>query len=101
MSDQSRLYQHLLAPVITEKSTRLREEHDQYTFFVNRRVNKIELVKAFELAYPGRKVLSVRLIKVPSEMKRSGKRVGMTPERRKAIFRIQGEPIIFMAEGGV
>jgi ribosomal protein L23 len=51
------------------------------------------LAKAFELAFPGRKVTAVRLITVPARTKRYGKRIGQTQEKRKAVFSIQGEPI--------
>jgi len=45
------------------------------------------------LAFPGRKVQAVRMIKVPAHSKRYGKRIGQVPEKRKAVFSITGEPI--------
>jgi large subunit ribosomal protein L23 len=90
----AQLYDLLKRPIVTEKSTSL-AELGQYVFEVNKDANKIQLAQAFELAFPGRKVKSVRLIKVPAHSKRYGKRIGTTSEKRKAIFSIEGEPIEF------
>jgi large subunit ribosomal protein L23 len=91
-SQQSNLYNLLLRPILTEKSTHL-GELGQYVFEVNKDANKIELAKAFELAFPGRKVKAVRLVKIPHRSKRVGRRQGIIPERRKAIFSVVGDPI--------
>lgn len=88
----SNLYELLKRPLVTEKTTAL-QEYNQYAFEVCPHANKIELAKAFELAFPGRKVSAVRMIKVPSYQKKMGKHKGATQERRKAIFKIIGEPI--------
>ncbi|MBX2859784.1 MAG: 50S ribosomal protein L23 [Vampirovibrio sp.] len=96
MAQQSELYNLLKRPIISEKSTSLAEEN-QYTFEVVKEANKVELVKAFELAYPGRKVEQIRLISVPSKTKRRGKKVGHTAQRKKAIFKVAGEPLELFA----
>lgn len=88
----SQLYNLLKRPILTEKTTTL-AELGQYVFEVEKTANKIELTKAFELAFPGRKVTAVRMIKVPAHSKRYGKRIGQTSEKRKAVFSVQGEPI--------
>jgi large subunit ribosomal protein L23 len=92
MPNTSSLYNLLKRPIVTEKSTAL-AQMSQYVFEVDKEANKIELAKAFELAFPGRKVTDVRVIKIPSRSKRFGRRQGQTPERRKAIFKITGEPL--------
>jgi large subunit ribosomal protein L23 len=84
------LYTLLKKPIITEKATML-SKLGQYTFEVVKGINKIELAKAFELVFPGRKVTAVRLIKVPAKAKRVGKKKGMTSSKVKAIFSVQGE----------
>lgn len=89
---QSELYRLLKRPIVTEKTTTL-AELGQYVFEVDKDANKIELSKAFELAFPGRQVKAVRLIRVPSRTRRYGKRVGRTPEKRKAVFSVIGEPL--------
>src|SRR5690606_6385715 len=97
-TEQNRLLELLKRPVVTEKTTRLNEDN-QYVFYVNKDANKIELAKAFELAYPGRKVKAVRLIKVPGETRRSGRRYVRRPDKRKAVFSVIGEPLEFFAGG--
>ena len=92
LMSKSALYNLLKRPIVTEKTTGM-AELGQYVFEVTQDANKIQLAQAFELAFPGRKVTAVRLIKVPSRSKRYGKRIGQTQEKRKAIFSIQGEPI--------
>lgn len=85
-------YELLRHPLVTEKATSLTAEN-KYVFAVDKNANKIQLKQAFELIYPGRKVLSVKTIKMPSHTKRFGRKIGFTSEGKKAIFTIQGEPI--------
>lgn len=94
---RSRLFNLIKRPIVTEKSTVL-AEMNQYVFEVDRDANKIELTRAFELAFPGRKVKAVRLIKKPAGTKRVGRHTGAIQERRKAIFKIEGDPIEFFTE---
>jgi len=91
-AQQSELYDLLKRPIVTEKTTSL-AALNQYVFEVSKEANKIQLAKAFELAFPGRSVQAVRLIRVPVRTKRYGKRIGQTSEKRKAVFSIEGEPI--------
>lgn len=91
-AQQSELYNLLKRPIVTEKTTGL-AELQQYVFEVAKDANKIQLAQAFELAFPGRKVKAVRVIRVPAHSKRYGKTTGQTQEKRKAIFSIEGEPI--------
>lgn len=93
MSNQNaRLSDLLIRPYVTEKATALVSQ-GQYTFEVNPGANKIELTKAFEMLYPGRKVVNVRTVKVYPRQKRVGRKTGLTSEGKKAIFTVQGEPI--------
>ena len=91
-AEKSTLYNLLKRPVVTEKTTSL-AELGQYVFEVDKDANKIQLTQAFELAFPGRKVKAVRVIRVPAHTKRYGKTMGQTQEKRKAVFSIEGEPI--------
>lgn len=95
MTAQSSLYNLLHRPVVTEKATSL-AAHNQYVFIVDKDANKIELTKAFELAFPGKKVKAVRLINVLPQRKRVGKSIGKTKAERKAIFSIDGELELFI-----
>lgn len=94
MSEKAALYEILKKPIITEKSTSI-SENMQYVFEVDKHSNKIEIRKAFELAFPGRKVLKVRTMTKPSETRRFGKRMGTTRVIKKAIITVDpsGEPI--------
>ena len=98
MSVNSSILQFLIRPVFTEKSFTL-AQMQQYVFEVNPVANKIQLKQAFEMAFPGRKVTSVKVIKVAERTKRFGKRTITVPAGRKAVFTVQGEPLtIFNAE---
>lgn len=89
---RSELLNLLIRPIVSEKAMQL-AALQQYVFEVDRRACKIQLSQAFELAFPGRKVVAIKTIKVPSYTKRFGKRSGRTQEKRKAIFSIEGEPL--------
>lgn len=92
MRDKSELYEILKSPLITEKTTSL-QEHNQYVFEVVRTANKVEIRKAVELAFPGRKVTNIRTINKQSLTKRFGKKIGTRQATKKAIVSISGEPI--------
>jgi large subunit ribosomal protein L23 len=82
----------LIKPVISEKSMGLMEEN-KYTFYVDRKANKIEVKNAVEKLFKVT-VLQVNTITVKGKMKRQGRTQGMTPERKKAIVTLkQGDKI--------
>ena len=89
------LYDVIKKPLITEKSVAA-TENGQYTFEVRKDANKIEIAKAVELAFPGRKVKKVQTVYMPSHTKRLGYKYGRTDSSKKAIVTIEGEPIEFM-----
>lgn len=93
MSNQrAHLYNLIKRPIVSEKTT-AQAELGQYVFEVDKKANKVELTKAFELAFPGRKVNSIRLINMPGRAKRMGRHQTQTRNRRKAVFAITGDPI--------
>jgi large subunit ribosomal protein L23 len=89
---QSRLYELLKRPLVTEKATALTMQ-GQYTFEVEISANKIELKQAFEKAFPGRKVVKIQTTKMYAQQKRVGRHHGHTSESKKAIFTVSGDPI--------
>lgn len=89
---KERLYDIIKRPIITEKSM-TSAGLSQYTFEVLKDATKIEIAKAIELAFPGRKVKKVRTVYVPSHAKRVGYSVGRTQSGKKAIVTIEGDPI--------
>jgi len=100
MTRQSQLYKLLKRPLVTEKSTNL-AAFNKYAFEVDKDANKVELKKAFELAFPGRKVSKVHLLKVPGGTRRMGKKIAKTAGWRKAIFTVAGEPLTELFAAGV
>jgi large subunit ribosomal protein L23 len=76
-------------PLITEKSSDLRDEHHKYVFEVDKRANKIEIKEAVEALFDV-KVLNVRTLKIhgkPKQMRPypAGKR----PDWKKAIVTVE------------
>ena len=92
MSENSKLYEILKKPLITEKAATL-QQNNQYAFDVPVSANKIQIRKAVELAFPGRKVTKVATLTKPSLTKRFGKRIGTIPATKKAVVTLVGEPI--------
>lgn len=92
----------LIQPLITEKLTRLQEEHQQYTFEVHRAATKPEIRKAIEKKYPGVKVARVNTMIVPSKPRgrytKSGFVQGRSRVWKKAIITLKEGEIDFFAE---
>lgn len=86
------LYQLIKRPLVTEKST-TKTALGQYTFEVQKDATKVDIKKAIELLFPGRKVTEVRTAYMPSKQKKRGLKIGRTQSGKKAIVTIQGEPI--------
>lgn len=86
------LYQIIKRPLVTEKSTS-QTALGQYVFEVVKDATKIEIKKAVEMLFPGRKVTSVRTAYMPSKQKRRGLKIGRTQSGKKAIVAVEGEPI--------
>jgi large subunit ribosomal protein L23 len=86
------LYELIKRPLITEKST-AGNALNQYTFEVTKDATKIDIKRAVELLFPGRKVTAVRTAYMPGKEKRRGLKTGRTQSGKKAIVTIQGEPI--------
>ena len=91
-TNTEKLYDVIKKPLITEKA-RMAMSLGQYTFEVRKDANKIEIAKAVELAFPGRKVKSVNTVYMPSHSKRMGYKFGRTDSSKKAIVTIEGDPI--------
>jgi len=91
-SENERLYEIIKRPLITEK-TSVNIQNGKYTFEVLKDATKVEIKKAIELAFPGRKVKKVCTVYMPSHQKRYGTKIGRTQSSKKAIVTIEGEPI--------
>ncbi len=80
--------QVLIRPVVTEKTTALKDEANQVVFQVAGSANKIEVKKAVEEAFQVR-VLSVNVVRnKPRARKRFGRSMGTVPGYKKAYIQI-------------
>jgi large subunit ribosomal protein L23 len=86
-------------PLVTEKSTILREEGNVLAFEVDPHANKIQVKIAVEELFKV-KVEDVRLFNVRGKMKRMGRFVGKRRDWRKAYVRLKaGEKAPEFVEG--
>jgi large subunit ribosomal protein L23 len=74
-------------PLITEKSTLLRDANGVYCFKADVRANKIEIARAVEALF-GVKVAEVRTARVRGKKKRVGRLLGKRPDWKKAWVRL-------------
>ncbi|MCX7857375.1 MAG: 50S ribosomal protein L23 [Deltaproteobacteria bacterium] len=91
-------YDVVIRPIITEKSTNLKDESNQYVFEVHRNANKIEVKRAVERLFKV-KVISVRIINMEGKKRRIGRFLGKRRDWKKAIVRISPEDKIPIFEG--
>ncbi len=75
-------------PLITEKSTILREAKEVYCFRVHVNANKIEIARAIEALFDKVKVAEVRTSRVRGKAKRMGRFQGRRPDWKKAWVRL-------------
>lgn len=87
-------------PIVTEKSTVLRElGQNLIAFEVDSRANKIEVKRAVEEIFKV-KVAEVRLLNIHGKVKRMGRYSGKRPDWRKAYVRlVEGEKAPDFIEG--
>lgn len=86
-------------PLVTEKSTMLREDTNVIAFEVDPHANKIEVKRAVEELFKV-KVAEVRLFNVRGKMKRMGRWAGRRRDWRKAYVRLkEGEKAPDFVEG--
>ncbi len=92
----NRLMQVLLAPRVTEKTTRVGEQSNQYVFRVVTDAVKTEVRDAVELLF-GVNVESVRIVNVKGKSKAFRNRQGKRSDWKKAYVRVQeGQAIDFL-----
>ncbi len=74
----------VLRPLVTEKATTLKDEHNQVTFQVAMDANKVEVRQAVEAIFKV-KVTDVRTQVVFGKEKRMGRYLGRRPSWKKAV----------------
>jgi large subunit ribosomal protein L23 len=88
------LHDVLRRPLITEKSTILKETQRSLCFEVHRDATKPEIKKAVETLF-GVKVQDVRVANVHGKMKRQGRYQGRRPDWKKAYVVLrEGEKMV-------
>jgi large subunit ribosomal protein L23 len=90
------VYEVLRRPVVTEKSSRLGDESNQYVFEVDKRANKVLVKQAVEKAF-NVTVVDVNVMIIRAKMGRFGRRIVIkNPAWKKAVVTLKpGERIAF------
>jgi large subunit ribosomal protein L23 len=92
-----RLHQIILAPVVSEKSTRVAEKQNQAVFKVLRDARKPEIKAAVEKMF-NVKVEGVRTLNVKGKTKRFGASMGVRSDWKKAYITLaEGQEIDFLS----
>jgi large subunit ribosomal protein L23 len=91
-------YDVIRRPIITEKSSSLKEAGNQYVFEVQRDANKIEIKKAVEKLFKV-KVVSVQVAPMLGKERRVGRFSGKKPDWKKAIVKLSPKDKITIFEG--
>ncbi len=91
-------YDIIRRPIVTEKSSLMKEERNQYVFEVATSANKIEIAKAVEQLFKV-KVMSVRVMNIEGKKRRLGRSSGKRPDWRKAIVKLSPKDKISFFEG--
>ena len=81
-------HQVVRKPLITEKSTRMKEAENQIAFVVDSEANKVQIRQAVEKLFKV-KVKSVRTMNLVGKRKRMGKFWGWKSDWKKAIVKIE------------
>ena len=88
-------YDIIIRPLITEKTSIQKEDHNQVSFEVDRRANRVEIRRAIEKIFDVR-VADVRTMQVKGKVKQRGRVVGKRRDWKKAIVNLMpGERIDF------
>jgi large subunit ribosomal protein L23 len=77
-------FQVLKKPIMSEKSTKLREGVKQYVFSVAPKATKIDVSKAIEAVY-GVKVAKVQTLLTRGKVRRKGINVSLDSKTKKAV----------------
>ncbi|MFY9343693.1 MAG: 50S ribosomal protein L23 [Planctomycetota bacterium] len=88
MVDKNQYYDVVRRAVVTEKSTAMQAMHNQFTFEVAADANKIQVKKAVEVLFAV-KVLKVRMVSMPSKVRRTLGRPGSTRPWKKAVVKLK------------
>jgi len=90
----------IIQPLLTERSTDLREGQGKYSFCVEKKANKIEIKHAIEAIFPGVRVVDVNTMTMRGKPMRSrGRQKNKKPDWKKAIVSLRPADRIEIYEG--
>lgn len=96
--NQERLYNVLVGPIVSEKSTMIADKHEQVAFRVQQGATKQEVRAAVELLFKVQ-VESVQILNLKGKQKRFGRFNGRREDVRKAYVCLRpGQEINFAQE---
>ena len=90
--------QVVLRPVVTEKTSNIRESDNKYVFEVDQHCNKIEIRKAIEEQFKVT-VLDVHTYTTHGKVRRQGRNQGRRPDWKRAIVKLKDGDTIEFFEG--
>ncbi len=88
----------IIEPLVTEKSTTLRESHNQYCFVVAPSTNRAEIKKAVQETLKV-KVDKVRIVNVAGKVKRLNRFIGKRSDWKKALVTLKKGEKLTIFEG--
>jgi len=91
-------YDIIRGPVVTEKTTLQKELHNQVTFKVDKRANRVEIKDAVEKNF-NTKVKQIRTVQVKGKVKQRGRIIGKKNDWKKAIVTLMPGQRIDFFEG--
>ena len=92
------IHEVIQRPLVTEKSSIGRDEHNLATFAVDPRANKHDIRRAVEQLFDV-SVLEVRTMRQPRKKRRVGTKIGRKSEWKKAIVQLAEGQSIELFEG--
>ena len=96
--DEGRLAQVIVAPIVSEKATRVAEKQNQVLFKVLRDATKPEIKAAVELLFKV-EVEAVSVVNVKGKVKRFGRSIGRRDHVKKAYVSLKaGQELNFSGE---
>ncbi len=87
----------LISPILSEKSVRIKDAENRYTFRVNPASNKSEIKKAIETLFKV-KVSAVRTANYPGKLHKVGRHEGYRSDWKKAIVTVKAGQKIDMTD---
>lgn len=88
----------IIRPVVTEKTTIMREKENIFAFQVHRSASKDDIRKSVEKLF-NVDVIDVRVINLPGKPRRRGRYVGKTSAEKRALVKVAKGQTIPIFEG--